>query len=579
MATNANLALPSDHFIKIHQFTDTTHRDIYPSIDPSSPKLSQRGKKIVVIGAGRGIGKAIAQAFVKADVSRMLLVGRDVNSLQVTAAELKKMNPSVDVTELAAEITSEDSVDRLEEVLRSCFGTPDILVNAAGSWLSIEPLGNSIPQHWWKDFEVNLKGGYLVIRAVLRVVGQHRDVTIINVNTWGMLTTGQVAPSYAISKLSMHRLLETIPSAYPRAHCMSYHPGMVKTDLAYAHPEVLPFCEDTVELAAATAVYLASPQAQFLSGRYMSANWDVDELESKRHEIIEKDLLRMDLRGNFGCPAPAPFYTVTMYPVKDGEEFDMERMINKHMPLAMDRWNEYGLLGYQVIQFGAFGDKKQPYYGQLLMKWRDAECPNIALNSEGAKEIDEEIKSWVPIFGVSMTGKIIFIGLSIKDEVPHYRRLRERILTNAKAIRVMATSNLIKYRVEHFRKEGVSAEDFEKFFTEVHLAAALPLMRKYGFVKYAVERRNPELAAAFEPMLHSVHPTWNVSEADIVIQYWFPSMECLKKLVADPDWDGKAVKGQEDWIQIEKGTVSLCHETTYIDEGEILQILSNKNSS
>jgi len=55
-----------------------------------------------------------------------------------------------------------------------------------------------------------------------------------------------------------------------------------------------------VELAAGAALYLASPQAQFLSGRYMSANWDVDELEARKDEVIEKNLLKMDLRGEFG---------------------------------------------------------------------------------------------------------------------------------------------------------------------------------------------------------------------------------------------------------------------------------------
>jgi hypothetical protein len=47
-------------------------------------------------------------------------------------------------------------------------------------------------------------------------------------------------------------------------------------------------------------------------------------------------------------------------------------------------------------------------------------------------------------------------------------------------------SKLIKYTVEHYRKEGVSEEAFEKFFSEVHLATTLPLMKKYGFVKYTV---------------------------------------------------------------------------------------------
>jgi hypothetical protein len=47
-------------------------------------------------------------------------------------------------------------------------------------------------------------------------------------------------------------------------------------------------------------VYLASPQAEFLSGRYLSANWDVDELEVRKVEVMKKNSLKMDLKGELG---------------------------------------------------------------------------------------------------------------------------------------------------------------------------------------------------------------------------------------------------------------------------------------
>jgi len=50
--------LPTDHFIKFSRFTPTTHRDVYPSISPSNPALSQAGKIAIITGASRGIGKA-----------------------------------------------------------------------------------------------------------------------------------------------------------------------------------------------------------------------------------------------------------------------------------------------------------------------------------------------------------------------------------------------------------------------------------------------------------------------------------------------------------------------------------------
>lgn len=47
---------------------------------------------------------------------------------------------------------------------------------------------------------------------------------------------------------------------------------------------------------------------------------------------------------------------------------------------------------------------------------------------------------------------------------------------------------LIKFTATHYRKDGVSHEDFIKWFTEQHLPAALPLMKKYGIKKYNLVR-------------------------------------------------------------------------------------------
>jgi hypothetical protein len=151
-------------------------------------------------------------------------------------------------------------------------------------------------------------------------------------------------------------------------------------------------------------------------------------------------------------------------------------------------------------------------------------------------------------------------------------------------------TKLIKYTVEHFRKEGVTEEAFEKFFTEVHVPTALALFQKYGIMKYSVvctqpstknspakdfrvqQRRLPELGAQFEPMLKSIHPTWEVSKADTVIQYWMPDLECLMKVVTDPEWEAKAVKGQDEFIDVSRGTTHLAVETTYLEDGKVLGI-------
>ncbi|BGP43364.1 hypothetical protein JCM10449v2_007396 [Rhodotorula kratochvilovae] len=72
------------------------------------------------------------------------------------------------------------------------------------------------------------------------------------------------------------------------------HPGGVMTKLARESmpPDTHGLLTDKAELAAGFSVWLATqPKADFLRGRYVSANWDVTDLLKKAPEIVERDLL------------------------------------------------------------------------------------------------------------------------------------------------------------------------------------------------------------------------------------------------------------------------------------------------
>jgi hypothetical protein len=55
-------SLPLDHFISLNQFTKSVHTDVYPSIDPATPALSQAGKVVIITGASRGLGRKVSCA-------------------------------------------------------------------------------------------------------------------------------------------------------------------------------------------------------------------------------------------------------------------------------------------------------------------------------------------------------------------------------------------------------------------------------------------------------------------------------------------------------------------------------------
>jgi len=57
---------------------------------------------------------------------------------------------------------------------------------------------------------------------------------------------------------------------------------------------------DSASLAAGTCLYLTTPAAKFLRGRWISATWRVDELEERREEIMKDDLLKTGINARLG---------------------------------------------------------------------------------------------------------------------------------------------------------------------------------------------------------------------------------------------------------------------------------------
>jgi len=77
-----------------------------------------------------------------------------------------------------------------------------------------------------------------------------------------------------------------------------YHPGGVPTDLALTMPKQMhALLRDKPELAGGYVVWLTTPAADFLKGRFSSCTWDIDELVTKKSEIEEKNLLTCAVTG------------------------------------------------------------------------------------------------------------------------------------------------------------------------------------------------------------------------------------------------------------------------------------------
>nr|POE47162.1 short chain dehydrogenase andi [Quercus suber] len=282
-------------------FTKVYHHDVYPTIDPTGPALDCSNRIIFVTGGGRGVGKAIGVAFAKANAKGIVLLGRTSSSLEETAEEIKSVSSGQTATfVVTADITVASQVQAAMEKAVEHFGAvPDVLVNNAGGVLGRGPIVDIDPDGFWKTFEVNVKGPLLVNQAFLKADRAHNSQTVrtvINIPS-GIVhlpyASGGVA--YACSKTASAKMTEFLHYERPDWNVFNMQPGVVDTELARAAGRQAP---DKPEMPAGCAVWLStSPEAKVFNGRFLWANWDIDEMLAKRDEIEEGDLLRLSLKG------------------------------------------------------------------------------------------------------------------------------------------------------------------------------------------------------------------------------------------------------------------------------------------
>ncbi|MCJ1244585.1 hypothetical protein MMC30_001783 [Trapelia coarctata] len=284
--------------------------DIYDFISyKHSLKDAAKGKKVLITGAGTGIGKAIARHYALAGASTLILAGRRSGPLEAVKAGILEHSPDCQILCVPTDVTDKASVAKLFEEAGQ-GGNIDILINNAGVVSSLDPIGLGNQEMWWEVYvsrhrsdcilyrEVNVKGTYLATGAYLESLGGEPGI-IINTTSIGAHTTLPGFSAYGSSKSALDRITEFTAADHNNITCIAFHPGgILDTEMAAKAPAYLvKYLTDSVELSAATAVYLSTPKAAFLNGRFVNANWDMEELGKLEEKITKEDLLRTRIMG------------------------------------------------------------------------------------------------------------------------------------------------------------------------------------------------------------------------------------------------------------------------------------------
>ena len=281
-------------------YTKEIHRDTYPAITAS--KCKQQGRAVLISGASKGIGAAIAIAFAQAGASAIAIAARsslDAVERAVLDAAKAAGHPAPKVLKLSLDVSDEPNVASVAAQTEQCLGHLDILVNNAGRLETWHSIGDTDPASWWKTWEVNLKGTYLMTRALLPLLLKGGEKTIVNVNSIGAHLVRPGASAYQTSKLAILRLTEYLVVEYGAQGLLpiAVHPGAVATEMVLnALPDKYHGnLKDAPELAADTIVWLTQERKDWLAGRYLSASWDMPEIMARKEEIVQADKLKVKL--------------------------------------------------------------------------------------------------------------------------------------------------------------------------------------------------------------------------------------------------------------------------------------------
>jgi len=241
-----------------------------------SMKLKDR--IVIVTGASRGIGSAIARKFAKEGAKVVV----NFNSSEEDASRLTEeiRREGGDAITVRADVSKPADVKQLVKKTIETYGRVDVLINNAGVLFSNTFL-DADEEVWDKTIDVNLKGAYLCSKEVAPIMLKQQKGNIINIssNSGGYHQSALKFVEYVASKAGMNGLTRALAlrlGPYVRVNAIC--PGWIKTEMTGSlDPELektilgeTPMKRfGTVDDVADAALYLASDDSGFVTGELL----------------------------------------------------------------------------------------------------------------------------------------------------------------------------------------------------------------------------------------------------------------------------------------------------------------------
>lgn len=257
------------------------------------------GQVALVTGAGRGIGREIALGLAAAGM-RVGLLGRTRSTLDATLSECVAAGAAKAVA-VPTDVTHTDRVRGAVATVERDLGPVDLLVANAGLREQAPAMPwEADPDDWWRVVETNLRGVFLLDRAVLpRMVARGRGRVLHVGSGMGQRPVADWS-AYSVSKAAVSRLTDTLAAGLEGTGVtvLEVSPGLVRTDMTetmWGPPDEQPW--NPVERMVDVVRRFAAGELDALHGRFVhAARDDVDALLAAAAEVRATDARVLRLR-------------------------------------------------------------------------------------------------------------------------------------------------------------------------------------------------------------------------------------------------------------------------------------------
>ena len=237
-----------------------------------------RDKIVVVTGAGRGIGQAVAAAFAR-EGAKVAVLSRNEQSCGQSAAAINEECPEA-ARSYAVDVSDHEAMQECGRQIIADLGSVNILVNNAGITRDGLLLRMS-DEDWDAVLDTNLKGAFNALKAFQRTMMKADEARIINVSSVIGIIGNAGQANYAASKAGLIGFTKSMARelAPRKVTCNAIAPGFIRTDMTEALGEkiqeeilkIVPLKEmGEVEEIANLALYLASPEARYITGQVIA---------------------------------------------------------------------------------------------------------------------------------------------------------------------------------------------------------------------------------------------------------------------------------------------------------------------